>query len=90
MPTYVFSKEAFMRFLESHLDDETVAVVSSDEVKMRRERVKSHLGEGDYYFSEFAVSADVFEGDFEDAVKYLVVFASLDELTEKGRNAIRK
>ena len=51
MPTYVFGKESFLKFLEGHLSDDTVIVVSSDITNFDKRRVKSYTGEESQIFS---------------------------------------
>ena len=92
MPTYVFSKESFLKFIEGHLEDDVVVVVSSDQTGVRKETISSHLGEKDYYITEIAIASDVFnlnEEEFDEAVKYTIIFVDRDELSEEGRNSIR-
>jgi|Deesub1362A_J573_1020465.scaffolds.fasta_scaffold00239_50 uncharacterized protein (DUF927 family) len=92
MPTYVLSKESFLKFIEGHFDEETVVVVSSDQTAVRREKITSHLGEKEYFLTEIAIAADVFNLDdeeYDEAVKYTIVFIDRNELSEEGRNSIR-
>ncbi len=92
MPTYIFSRESFMRFLESHLDEDVVVVVSSDLTDFKKERTDSLVGEKDYFFMEFAVAGDILdasEDEVDELMKYAVVFVEKDLLSEVGKKAIR-
>ncbi len=92
MPTYVFTKEGFLKFLEGHLEDNVAIIVSSDVTELKLERLQSHVGEKDYYLTEFAVSADVFELDedaFDELPKYAIIFADKEELSSVGREVLR-
>jgi len=91
MPTYVFGKESFLKFLEGHLSDDTVIVVSSDIASFDKRRVKSYTGEGDYYFVEFGIP-DIFElneDEVDELMKYAGIFVEKDELNEEGRKQLR-
>ena len=93
MPTYVFTKEGFLKFLEGHLEDDVVVVVSSDVTEFRKELTDSMVGKKEYYFMEFAVSADIFEAsedDVDEMMKYTVIFVERDMLSEVGEKAMRK
>lgn len=92
MPAYVFSRESFMKFLESHLDEDTVVVVSSDITGFKVEKTESMVGEKEYCFTEFAVPADIFRADedeIDELMKYAVIFIDKDMLSEAGIKAIR-
>jgi len=92
MPAYVFSRESFMKFLESHLYEDTVVVVSSDITGFKVERTDSMVGEKEYCFTEFAVPADIFRADedeIDELMKYAVIFVDKDLLSEAGSKAIR-
>ncbi len=92
MPTYVFTKESFLKFLESHLNDDVVVIVSSDVTDFRREKMESYVGEKEYFLIEFAVAADILkvgDDEFDELMKYTVVFADKDELSDDGRKALR-
>ena len=91
MPTYVFGKESFLKFLEGHLDEETVIVVSSDITNFNKRRVESYTGEGDYYFVEFGIP-DIFElneDEVDELMKYAIIFIDKDELNEEGKKQLR-
>uniref|UniRef100_A0A7C2NAK6 AF2331-like domain-containing protein n=1 Tax=Archaeoglobus fulgidus TaxID=2234 RepID=A0A7C2NAK6_ARCFL len=92
MPAYVFSKESFLRFLEGHLDDDVVIVVSSDITDFRKEKTESLIGEKDYCFAEFAIPADIFnaeEEELDELMKYAIVFVEKELLSEAGKKAVR-
>ncbi|WP_202319518.1 AF2331 family protein [Archaeoglobus neptunius] len=92
MPTYIFSRDAFIRFLEAHLDEDVVVVVSSDITDFKKERTDSMVGEKDYYFMEFAVAGDLFQVDEEgvdELMKYAIIFVEKELLSEVGKKAVR-
>ncbi|AIG99341.1 AF2331 family protein [Archaeoglobus fulgidus] len=92
MPTYVFSKESFLKFLEGHLEDDVVVVVSSDVTDFCKKLSESMVGEKEYCFAEFAFPADIFDADedeIDEMMKYAIVFVEKEKLSEAGRNAIR-
>jgi hypothetical protein len=94
MPNYIFEKNAFTKFIEKHLKDDTVVLVSSDFDDSEAQRIESHIGLKDYFEVKAKVLADVFKekdaGEFDDKFKYVVVFASSEDFTEKALEKIRK
>jgi len=81
-----------MRFLEGHLDEDIVVVVSSDVTEFRKERTESMVGEKDYFFVEFAVAGDVFkakEDEVDEMMKYTIIFVEKEMLSEIGNKAVR-
>ncbi len=92
MPAYVFGKESFLKFLEGHLDEDVVIVVSSDVTDFRKEVTESLVGEKEYCFAEFAIPADIFDADKEELdelMKYAIVFVEKEMLSESGKKAVR-
>ncbi len=92
MPAYVFSRESFLKFLEGHLDEDVVVVVSSDVTDFCKKLSDSMVGEKEYCFAEFAIPADIFNADEEEIdemMKYAIVFVEKEMLSEAGKNAIR-
>ncbi|RLI79756.1 hypothetical protein DRP04_08875 [Archaeoglobales archaeon] len=93
MPAYIFGKEAFLRFLEGHLDEDTVVVLSSDITEFKKEEMESYVGKKEYYLVEFGVPADILnigEEEFDELMKYAVVFIEKDMLSEVGKKNIRE
>ncbi|AEA48126.1 AF2331 family protein [Archaeoglobus veneficus] len=89
MPTYVFDKEGFMKFLEKNLGEDTMVIVSSDVTDIDEASGNSYgLGKRDFYMVTIGVVADVFKekdvDEFDEKPKYLVVFTSSDELTSEA------
>ncbi len=92
MPAYVFSRESFLKFLEGHLDEDVVIVVSSDITDFRVEKTESMVGEKEYCFTEFAIPADIFNADedeIDELMKYAVVFVDKGMLSEAGVKVVR-
>jgi hypothetical protein len=92
MPAYVFNRESFLRFLEGQFDEDTVVIVSSDTTELKKERVESYVGEKDYFLVEFGVPADIVElneEEFDELVKYTIIFVERDELSDAGKKALR-
>jgi hypothetical protein len=94
MPSYIFEKNALTKFIEKHLKDDTVVVVSSDFDDSELQRIESHIGLKDYFEVKANVVADVFKekdaGKFDDKLKYVVVFASNKDFTDEALKEIRK
>lgn len=93
MPTYLFSKDAFLDFIKKYLEDDTVVIVSSDITDVELEKMESHLGVKDYFKVEFTISADVLKSkdidEFDEKFKYAIVFVKKDELTDEALKAVR-
>ena len=89
MPTYVFDRDGFLKFLEKNLREDIMVVVSSDITDVDVTSDDSHgLGKRDFYMVTTGVVADVFKekdvDEFDEKPKYLVVFVSRDELTDEA------
>ena len=89
MPTYVFDREGFLKFLEKNLHEDTMVLVSSDVTDVDTASGDSYgLGKRDFYMVTTGVVADVFKekdiDEFDEKPKYLVVFVSKDELTDEA------
>ena len=93
MPTYLFSKDAFLEFINKYLEEDTVVIVSSDVTDVNLEKMESHLGVKDYFKVEFTISADVLKNkdvdEFDEKFKYAIVFVKKNELTEEALKAVR-
>ncbi len=93
MPTYLFSKDSFLEFIEKYLEDNTVVIVSSDITDVELEKMESHLGVKDYFKVEFVISADVLKNkdidEFDEKFKYAIVFVKKDDLTDEALKAVR-
>ncbi len=93
MPTYLFSKDAFLDFIKKYLEDDTVVMVSSDVTDVNLEKMESHLGVKDYFKVEFTISADVLKSkdvdEFDEKFKYAIVFVKKDELTDEALKVVR-
>lgn len=94
MPTYIYGKEAFLKFVEKHLGEDTVILVSSDVIDLRLEKLESHVGLKEYFVVETALAADVLISKdldkFDEKPKYMIAFLAEEELTEDARKSVRK
>jgi len=92
MPTYVFEENSFLDFIKKNVEG-SVAVVSSDVVDVDIEEMETHLGVKKHFVVKFAISADVFRDldldEFDELLKYAVVFVEREKLSEEGKKAIR-
>ncbi len=92
MPTYIFSKDSFLKFLEKYLKDDIAVVVSSDVTNLKKKKIESFIGEKDYFLVEFGIPCDVLrvdEDEFDELIKYTVVFVDKDVLSETGKKSLR-
>jgi len=92
MPTYIFSKDSFLKFLEKYLKDDIAVIVSSDVTNLKKEKIESFIGEKDYFLVEFGIPCDVLrvdEDEFDELIKYTVVFVDKDVLSETGKKSLR-
>ncbi len=91
MPTYVFSEGSFIDFAKRNVEG-NVAVVSSDVMDVDVEEMETHLGKKKVFVVKFAVSSEVFNltpEEFDDLIKYAVIFVDKDDLSEEGKRALR-
>ena len=92
MPTYLFGEDSFLDFVKRNVEGK-VAVVSSDVVDVDIEEIETHLGVKKHFVVKFAISADIFKDvdldEFDELLKYAVVFVERDKLSEEGKRAIR-
>ncbi len=91
MPTYVFNEKSFLEFVKKNVEG-SFAVVSSDVLDVDVEEMETHLGKKKVFVVKFAVSAGVFNlnvDEFDELIKYAVVFVSKDNLSEEGKKAVR-
>ena len=93
MPTYLFSRDAFLDFIKKYLEEETIVIVSSDVTDVSLERMESHLGVKDHFKVEFTISADILKSrdvdEFDEKFKYAIIFVKKDELTDEALKAVR-
>ena len=92
MPTYIFSKNSFLDFLEKYLKDDVVIVVSSDVTDLKKEKLESFVGEKDYFLTEFGIPCDILkvdEDEFDELIKYAIIFVDKEKLSEEGKKSLR-
>ena len=92
MPTYLFGENSFLDFIKKNIEGR-IAVVSSDILDVDIEEMETHLGVKKHFVVKFAISADVFKDvdldEFDELLKYAVVFVDKEKLSEEGKKAMR-